>query len=102
MQAFKPSPTDRVASGARKSVRPVQCGSQAVAQNHQGPPGLHVLRALALLQERGSPRRQYLWSPMEVLRLSRPVVRGVNRAVAPKLVSTKTANGGGEGQPLAA
>ncbi len=38
---------------------------------------------------------------MEVLRLSRPVVKGVNWA-APKLVSTQTANGGGEGQPLAA
>ncbi len=38
---------------------------------------------------------------MEELRLSRPVVKGVNCG-RPKLVSTQTANGGGEGQPLAA
>ncbi len=43
-------------------VRPVQCGSQATAQNHQDPQGLHVLRALALLpHEALNPlRQQYL------------------------------------------
>ncbi len=60
------------------------------------------LRALALLPHEAPPQRQYLPAMIRAPRLSRPVVRGVNWAVAPKLVSTKTANGGGEGQPLAA
>ena len=34
---IKPLPTDKAASGAQKSVRSVQCGSQAIAQKHQGP-----------------------------------------------------------------
>ncbi len=124
----KPSPTDRAACGAQKSVRSVQCGSQATALTHQGPqeewdaasPGTttargrslgssiwreqnasiiaprregsqlggadtprpvgirKISRALALLPHEGISRRQYLWSPMEVLRLSHPVVKGVN------------------------
>ncbi len=124
------TPTDRVTSGAQKSVRSVQCGSQATALTHQGPqeewdaasPGTttargrslgssiwreqnasiiaprregsqlggadtprpvgirKISRALALLPHEGISRRQYLWSPMEALRLSRPVVKGVNRA----------------------
>ncbi len=43
------TPTDRAASGAPKSVRSVQCESQAIAQNHQGPQRIGVLQALALL-----------------------------------------------------
>ncbi len=62
------------------------------------------MRALALLPREAltSLRQQYLPVMVRVLQLSRPVVRGVNWAVATKLVSTKTANGGGKGQPLAA
>ncbi len=132
--AFKPSPTGRAAYGAQKSVRPVQCGSQAIAQIHQGPRNLGgTMRALELLprerlvptavsegsdqsasiiapgregsQSEGQPRitkaRRRLsktaglgtaarslpasaavssGNDLEVLRLSRLVVRGVNRA----------------------
>ncbi len=60
-----------------------------------GPWHYHRTRAL-------DTQRQYLPVMMEVPRLSRRVVRGVNWGGVRKLVSTKTANGGGEGQPLAA
>jgi hypothetical protein len=54
-------PTDKAASGAQKSVRPVQCGSQAVAQNHQGPLRSENLAGLGTAAAIGkrSPR-QYL------------------------------------------
>ncbi len=44
-----------------KSVRPVQCGSQVIAQKHQGPQGLRVLRALALLRGDGNASAAVSW-----------------------------------------
>ncbi len=40
-------------------VRPAEDRSQAIAQNHQGPQGLRVLRTLALPPHEGISRRQY-------------------------------------------
>ncbi len=78
------------------------CG-QAIAQNHQGPRNLgRSMRASALL-----PLRWGSAAVSEVLLygsalIIAPCREGSQAAPLPKLVSTKTANGGGEGQPLAA
>ncbi len=74
------TPTDRAASGAQKSVRRVQRESQAIALTHQGPPGLVGHAGLGTAAERGSLRQQALPAMIRALRLSRRVVRRVNRA----------------------
>ncbi len=52
-----------------ENVRSVHCGCQAIVQKHQGPQGLHVLRALALLPLKAAPpRQQYLPVMVGVLR----------------------------------
>ncbi len=51
---IKPSLTGRAACDAQKSVRPVQCESQATAQTHQSPLNFGELRALALPPHEGA------------------------------------------------
>ncbi len=79
------------------------CG-QAIAQNHQGPQGSRVLRALALLPHEApsSLRQQYLRFDQSASIIAPGREGSQSPAPPPKLVSTQTANGGGEGQPLAA
>jgi hypothetical protein len=73
-------PTDRAASGAQKSVRSAQCGSQAIAQKHQGPRGCRCTAGPGTAAATvAKPQQQYLPVMVEDLRLSRPAVRGVNR-----------------------
>ncbi len=72
----------------RSPLRPIGVKdviSQAIAQNHQGPRNLGgTMRALVLLPREAltSLRQQALPAMIRAPRLSRPVVRGVNRAVA--------------------
>jgi hypothetical protein len=45
--------------GSASIIAPGREGSQLPVQNHQGPQGLHVQRALALLPGEQPPRQQY-------------------------------------------
>ncbi len=77
--------------------------SQATAQNHQDPLTFDDLRALALPPGACQHQQQYL--PVMTLNASiiAPGFEGSQLPAPPrKLVPTQTANGGGEGQPLAA
>ncbi len=94
-------------SAARFSLGIVRLVESAVKPSRRitkARSGVWVLRALALLPHEAlnSLRQQALPEMIRALRLSRPVVKGVNWAARPKLVSTQTVNGEGEGQPLAA
>ncbi len=84
-------------------IAPGREGSQLGGADTPRPAGdFRNCRPWHYCRERDLSRQQYLPVMIEELRLSRPVVKGVNWVAPPKLVSTKTANGGGEGQPLAA
>ncbi len=98
-------PATAVASGNDQSasiIAPGRKGSQLPAQTHQGPPELLGHAGLGTTTARREPPRQYL--PVMTLNASiiAPGREGSQLGQPPKLVSTQTANGGGEGQPLAA
>ncbi len=85
-------------------MRLAQCESQAIAQNHQGPLDLGVLAGLGTTTARGLNLSGSIGDTgLASASIIAPGRDGSQlSAPPPKLVSTQTANGGGEGQPLAA
>ncbi len=85
-------------------IAPGREGSQLGGADTPRPVGIRKISwALALLPHEGISRRQYLPAMAESASIIAPGSAGSQLpAPPPKLVSTQTANGGGEGQPLAA